>query len=331
MIQYRSFRNTDPPALAALWNEGLPELGVVRPLTVHEFDALVIAKPEFDPEGLIVAERAGGPVAYAHAGFGPVAPEGPSQRLDYELGTIAMLVIAPGQADDELERGLVLAAERYLRRRGAKVIYAGGRYPVNPFYWGLYGGSEFSGILSAHVAFHRAVTMMGYESVSRSLLLEAHLANAEPRDPRLALLRRQVRFEIVEDVLPAGWWESQAIGLFRPTRFRLLDRGSSGEIAHAKTWDIACGSGVGDGRPRTGLIDVEVTPAFRRKGFGRLLLTEVFRYARQQMTDILSVQTTETNQAARGLYAALGFEPVEVATLFRLPAELSARSLVEEP
>jgi ribosomal protein S18 acetylase RimI-like enzyme len=331
VTQYRPFRNTDPPALVEIWNQGLPELGVVKPLTVHEFDALIVAKEGFEVDGLIVAERDGAPVAFIHAGFGPAQPEGPSHRLDHDLGTIAMLVVAPGRADAEIERALVLAAERYLRSRGAKVLYAGGQFPVNPFYWGLYGASEFAGILSAHVAFERAVTAAGYESVARSLVLELDLSNPESRDPRIALLRRQVRIEIVEDVLPSGWWEAQAIGLFRPTRFRLLGRNDGVEIAHAKTWDIACGFGVGDGRPRAGLIDVEVAPEFRRKGFGRLLLTEVFRHARQQLTEIVTVQTAETNEAARGLYEALGFEPVEVASLFRLPAELNARSVANGP
>ncbi|MBX6316617.1 MAG: GNAT family N-acetyltransferase, partial [Isosphaeraceae bacterium] len=140
MTRFRPFRNGDPPALVDLWNRGLPDRGVVRPLTVHEFDALVMGKLHFEAAGLIVAEREGRVLGYAHAGFGPEQPHGPSHRLDTQMGTVGMLITEPGLDDPDLERGLFLAAERYLRRRGAAVIYAGGQYPLNPFYWGLYGG-----------------------------------------------------------------------------------------------------------------------------------------------------------------------------------------------
>ena len=71
------------------------------------------------------------------------------------MGAIAMLVTEPDEEDPELDQGLLLEAERYLRGRGAQVIYAGGQSPLNPFYWGLYGGSEFAGILGTHVRFLR--------------------------------------------------------------------------------------------------------------------------------------------------------------------------------
>ena len=55
MIRLRSFRNGDPPALADLWNRGLPERAVVRPLSAHEFDTMVFTRLTFEPEGLVVA------------------------------------------------------------------------------------------------------------------------------------------------------------------------------------------------------------------------------------------------------------------------------------
>jgi ribosomal protein S18 acetylase RimI-like enzyme len=326
VTRFRPFRNTDPPALADLWNRGLPERGVVRPLTVHEFDALVMGKLPFERAGLIVAEREGRILGFAHAGFAPLQPQGPSHRLDHELGTVAMMVLEPGLDDIEIEQGLWREAERYLRARGASVFYAGGQYPLNPFYWGIYGSSEFSGILGEHAAFHRAARRAGYAPAATTVLLEADLANPEPRDPRALLLRRQARLELIEDSLPEGWWQSLAIGLFRPTRFQLVNRADGRPIATATTWDIACGFGIGDGRPRTALIGLEVVPEQRRKGYARLLVTEIFRHSREQLAEVLCVQTSESNTPALNLYASLGFEPVETATLYRLPAGLSERS-----
>lgn len=321
VTRFRPYRNTDSPALAELWNHGLPERGVVRPLSAHEFDALVMGKLPFDRHGLIVAERDDRIVGFAHAGFGPTQEAGPSHQLDRSLGTVAMLVVEPDGEDPEIEDRLFEEAERYLRQQGAEVLYAGGRHPLDPFYWGLYGQSEFAGVLGAHDAFQRAARRRGYQPAAVAVLLEVDLVRPIPPDPRAILLRRQVRFEPSDDSLPESWWQSLAIGLFRPSRFALFDRGSDDPIAHATTWDIACGFGFGDGRPRTALIGLEVVPARRRQGYGRLLVTEIARHCRDQMTEVLCAQTDETNQPALDLYASLGFEAVEHATLFRRPAD----------
>jgi ribosomal protein S18 acetylase RimI-like enzyme len=319
LIRYRPFRNADPPALAGLWNRGLPPLGVAVPLGPHEFDAMVADKPTFDPAGLIVAEDAEGrAVGFVHAGFGP-AGEGERPRgEDAELGAIAMLVVEPDRDNEELERGLIAAAEAYLRSRGATVIYAGGQAPVNPFYWGIYGGSEFAGVLSSHVAFARAALRSGYEPAANTVLLQADLARAEPRDPKGVILRRQTRMEVVDDEVADGWWEAAAIGPFRPTIYRLLARDSDRELARASTWEMA-GFGRMDGRVHLGLYAVEVAPEVRRQGYGRHLIGEIMRKARSQWNEVIDVQTRATNLPALALYESLGFARVETATLYRRP------------
>jgi ribosomal protein S18 acetylase RimI-like enzyme len=328
VTRFRPFRNDDPPVLVDLWNRGLPEYGVACPLSAHEFDTLVIGKLHFEAAGLVVAERDGTVVGFAHAGFGPAQPAGPTHQLDLELGTVAVLVLEPHLDDPELERGLILAAERYLRRRGASVFYAGGQAPLNPFYWGLYGGSEFSGVLATDQAFNRAVERAGYQPAATSVLLEADLSRPDVRDPRAALLRRQTRLEVTEDALLVRWWDALAIGLFHPTTFQLLDRSSGRVLARATTWDMTGFERI-DGRIRIGLVAVEVETEHRRKGYGRFLVAEILRYAREQSAEAVSVQTAATNAPALALYDALGFAPVETATLFRLPAELASRSLDE--
>jgi ribosomal protein S18 acetylase RimI-like enzyme len=319
VIRYRPFRNPDPPALARLWNRGLPALGVALPLASHEFDAMVVDKPTFDPAGLIVAEEDDGrPIGFVHAGFGP-AGEGDRPRADdRELGTIAMFVVEPGRDDEALDRGLFEAAEAYLRSRGARVIYAGGQAPLNPFYWGIYGGSEFAGILSSHVSFHRAAQRSGYVPASNTVLLQADLSVPEPRDPKAVILRRQTRIEVADDETPADWWDSAAIGAFRPTVYRLFTKDGGRELAHASTWEMAA-FGRNDGRVHLGLHAVEVAPDARRQGFGRHLVGEIIRKARSQWNEVINVQTRSTNLPALGLYEAMGFVRVETSTLYRRP------------
>jgi len=328
VTRFRAFRNGDPPALADLWNRGLPFPGVVRPLSPHDFDALVMGKLHFESAGFIVAEHEGKVAGFAHAGFGPVEPGGPSHRLCFEMGTVGMLVVEPALNDPAIEAGLLVEAERYLKARGASVVYAGGQYPVNPFYWGLYGSSEWAGILSAHKVFHSAVKRAGYEAVSTTVLMEADLAGPEHRDPRAPLIRRQARVEIREDLVLPRWWDELAIGAFHATDFRLVGRGDDKEVARATTWDMDA-LGYGHGRRCVGLVALEVNPAYRRRGFGRHLVGEILRHGKEQLAGLVAVQTSATNRPAVGLYESLGFRGVDTATLYRLPVGQGFRQVGE--
>ena len=84
--------------------------------------------------------------------------------------------------------------------------------------------------------------------------------------------------------------------------------------------------GRGDGRTRTGLSGVEVSSSHRRKGYGRYLVSEVIRWAREHAWALVEVQTLATNQPALALYQTLGFVPIDQSTVYRLPAGLLDRS-----
>jgi ribosomal protein S18 acetylase RimI-like enzyme len=320
VTRFRSFCNFDPPGLVKLWNQALPDTGVARPLRVHELDSHVLGKITFDASGLIVAERDGRILGFVHAGFGPDFPIEKTRPLElsHELGTIAMLLIEPGVDEPQLASDLLAAAERYLQGRGAKVLYAGGLFPLNPFYWGVYGGSEGSGVLSGHRSFHSALVDRGYEPAGTTVLLEADLSVPEPRDCRAVLIRRQTQVEFLDDALPPQWWQNLALGELQTSEVRLISRPDGAPIAHAQTWDMGW-FGRRDGRPRIGLIDIEVATEHRRKGYGRFLVSEVFRRARQNLIQVVAVGTSAVNGPALALYSSLGFQPVDQATIYRLP------------
>jgi ribosomal protein S18 acetylase RimI-like enzyme len=322
VTRFRSFRNTDPPALARLWNRAIPETGTARPLRAHEFDSHALGRVVFDAAGLIVAESEGRIVGFVHAGFGPDAPIDSTRplELNHEMGTVAMLIVEPELDDGDLVAGLIAEAEHYLRKRGAKVVYAGGMFPLNPFYWGIYGGTEGCGVLSAHQPFHSALAERGYQPAGITVLLEADLNVPEPRDPRGVLVRRQTQVEFQDDALPADWWQCLALGDFQLLTVRLVSRSDGSLLGQAQAWDMSW-FGRGDSRSRIGLLSLEVPAAHRRKGYGRFLVSEIFRRARENHVDLIAVQTAATNGPALALYATLGFQRVEEATCFRLRAE----------
>jgi ribosomal protein S18 acetylase RimI-like enzyme len=327
VIHFRPFRNSDPPALVKLWNQSVPEHSCARPLLVHELDDHAFGTAYFDRAGLIVAERDGRAVGFVHAGFGPDQPEGGRPlALSPEMGVVAVVAVEPAPDAQQVAEALVIEAERYLRGRGAKVLYGGGQFPLNPFYWGLYGGSEASGVPTSHDRFTLALTALGYEPISTTVHLRHDLDQEEPRDPKALLLRRQSTVDFDEDPVPSNWWENLALSELRLTHVRLASRADGSEIARASTWDMTW-FGRLDGRTRIGVYGVEVAPDHRGKGFGRFLLAEILRHARESGFERAEVQTLADNQAALSLYQSLGFEPVEQSTVFRLPAPFPDRSL----
>ena len=126
--------------------------------------------------------------------------------------------------------------------------------------------------------------------------------------------------------MPGSWWESLALGDFHPTIVRLTSKSDEEEIARAGMWDMSWFSRV-DGLARIGIIHFEVEPCHRRNGFGRFLIAEMLRSAREQMFAVAQLQTNATNQAALALYVSSGFQPIDEATLYRLPANWMDRQI----
>ncbi len=69
---------------------------------------------------------------------------------------------------------------------------------------------------------------------------------------------------------------------------------------------IACGLGVRDGE-MVGLFDLITAPTHRNRGHGRALLEAMLGWAAGRGARTAYLQVTESNGAARHLYASLGF------------------------
>ena len=312
MIEYRSFRNADPPELVRLWNAAV-EGRAARPIQVDALESAVFSKLYFDPRGLLLAIESGRPVGFAHGGFGC---DQAGDRLDRSLGVVSAVLVHPKHRRHGIGRELVRHVEHYLTQSGAQVIYAGGMNPVNPFYLGVYGGSELPGFLHSSPSAKPFVEACGYRRADECLVLTSSLTTMRDfPDPRFVRIRRTTLFE--EDCLPKNtWWWASTMGPFDQRRFRVLSREDGHQLAEATAWDMVYLSRTLGART-AGLVGVEVAEDVRGQGFGKFLVAEVLARLREHYFAAVEVQTMERNQTAIELYRSLGFEEIDRGTIYR--------------
>jgi ribosomal protein S18 acetylase RimI-like enzyme len=318
VFQYRTFRNTDPPALARVWNQALPARGAVPLPTSSPLEQFVFSKPYFDPAGLVLAEEGDRLVGFAHAGFGPNADE---SALSTATGVICMVAVIPSHRRRGVGSELLRRGEDYLRQRGAQAITAGGVFPFNPFYFGLYGGSESAGFLESNatagpfLARHKYRAVQTYKVLHRSLRGSVNVA-----DGRFAALRRRCEFRVEARTGPGTWWREAVLGPLELHDFRLEEKATGQPLARATVWEME-GFSRAWNEPSVGLVEVEVAPGQRRQGLAKFLLAQTCRYLQDQYFTMIEVQTPESNEAAVKLYHCLGFQPVDTGHVYRRESE----------
>lgn len=314
MLTYRTFQNTDPPVLAELWRSRVGQTGLLEPVSPDLLEQLVFAKLYFDYDGLIVARDDGRPVGFAHAGFGP---NDAADGISTELGVVCLLLVRPDCAVGEVSAGLLERCEQYLRDRGAKVIYGGGIQPLNPFYLGLYGGSELPGVMHSDQVARDLFDSHGYREIDRTLCLRRELDDFQAVIDRQQMqIRRRMIVEVTDDMPTRSWWEACTMGGFDLTQFELIPRGGGPAIARAVFRSMEASGSVGVVRA-AGLIELSVDRAHRRKGLSIFLLSEAFRQFIRQGVMLVEAQAMQHNAIALAMYHKLGFQQVGQGSVFR--------------
>ncbi len=289
----------------------------MQPATPMLFEQLIYSKPYFDPVGLIVGLYNDIPVGFAHAGFGANDEQ---TALSTDIGTTYQLMVRGDHRDGPLANELLAHSEDYLRRGGAKVIYAGGVRPLNAFYLGLYGGSELPGILAADASFHAACQQRGYRPIDRVQILQLDLASFRaPITRNQRQLRREVTLEETPSPPSHSWWETCTTGAFERIRFSLTRPGHHEPLADVWFWDIEPLS-TAWGRPTAGMFDLHVLATERRRGLATFLLSEAFERLRSRGILLVEAQTMEQNAPAIAAYNKLGFRQIDEGVIYRKDA-----------
>jgi ribosomal protein S18 acetylase RimI-like enzyme len=318
VIQYRRFRNSDPPQLVEVWNDAFTGRGAVRLHYSSTLERFAFSKLFFDPDGLIVAEEDGRVVGFAHAGFGST---GDGKALDLQAGVVCALAVSPSHRRRGIGTELLKHSESYLHSRGAKRIHAGPMSPLDPFYFGTYGGSQLPGFLESDSATETFLTRRGYQLSKSVRVLQRRLSEPiKVFDARF--IKHRQRYELCEDVVSrlGSWWQYNRFNGLEPRVFGLLDKNTGEYAAQAVYWEMEDFS-LRWNVPAVGVVDWFVRPEVRRQGIGRFLIVHLVRKAQEENLEVMEIQLSSENQAANRLCQGLGFVQVDVGKMYEKSAE----------
>lgn len=331
-MTFREYRDGDAEAIAELWNVATEGVYVRRPITGELYQQLVVSKEIFDPQGLILAWHGEALVGLVHCGFGP-AREG--DRLDYAWGVISALIVHPVHRRRGLGRRLAGKGIRYLRGKGSQEIRAMAMWPLTPFYVGLYGGSEISGLSHRLDGAHRFFAHLGFERELDNVIMRRDLAQEiAVGDDRLRQLAQEVRVGLaLEDAETFGpwqpryvqppfqkavtpflwhrqtvWWSHQVHHPITTWPVYLIRNGKV--IATCSYWDME-GFEPRPGERIAGVGGVGTPEELRRGGLGTLAMLAACDLLRAKGFRWVELQTGGNNIPARGLYKKVGFQEVD--------------------
>lgn len=306
MIHYRAFRNIDPPRLAEVWNQAFANRGAVQMRTSTPLERFVLSKPTFDPAGLILAEdEQGRCIGWVHAGSAP------HRAGKSDEGVICVLGVLPSHRKQGVGAELLLRAEAYLKERGAKTIYAGALSPRNPFYLGLYGGSECPGFLDSDSFAAPFFLKHGYALHEATAVFDRSLEQLpKPNDARVSILRAKYDIQVGPPRKLDDFWQECTTGCIDPVAFIVEDKKTKKIVGRALVWEME-GFSFRWGKPSIGILGFEILPEHRKQGVGKLLLGAILRQGQEGFFELVEVQASESCVAAVTFLESYGFRKVD--------------------
>jgi ribosomal protein S18 acetylase RimI-like enzyme len=314
VLHYRTFRNTDPPGLVEVWNAALTGRSAVRLRHSLPLEQLVFSKPYFDAAGLIVAADEAGIAGFAHAGFGANAGGSALATAD---GVTCLVAVHPRHQRRGVGSDLLRRCEAYLLDRGARSLHAGPLPPLNPFYFGLYGGSSTPGFLLGDKAAGPFLARHGYQVDRSCQVLQRRLdASVTVADGRFAGLRRRFDFKGGPRRGVVSWWGEAVLGPIELFEVVLEEKATGHVAASAAYWEMDDFGRSWNENP-VGLVELEVRQDLRRQGLARFLLSQTLRYLQDQFYSLIEVQVPAENAAAQVLFRGLGFAVIDTGHGYR--------------
>ena len=305
MIQFRPFRNTDPPHLVEIWRQQHRFPSLASTVSVSILEDTIFSKPYFEAAGMILALDGDQPLGFIHAGY---ATDAEGNDLDKAAGVISQLRVVPGETAEQASDGLMKAAIDYLKVGGAENVYFGSKFPWCPFYMGLYGGSRVPGVAESDEQAAAACDKFGFKDIMEIVVFRRSLVGFRTVvDRRRMKVRRAYQIRADADPSLQSWSEACTMGKNLRMRFSLIDRRDDSVRGSVSYWDmepLANSWGV----TAMGMYNLNVDDAARREGLATFLVGESVRHLASQSFGMIEAQTTATNEPTCGLLEKLGFE-----------------------
>jgi ribosomal protein S18 acetylase RimI-like enzyme len=212
---------------------------------------------------------------------------------------------------------LLRRAESYLSSYGATTLYAGQMHPLNPFYFGLYGGSDSPGFLASDGTAAPFLEFHGYRLHDSCFVFQRNLTKAiNVVDGRFPALRRRYQLRVISQTGPGNWWQECSIGLQEMLEIRLEEVDSGIPVGNVEVWEME-GFKWRWGMPAAGILNLVVQDNLRCQGVGKFLLTSLLRYLQEQFFGLVEVQVMERNQPAIKTFLSIGFEQVDTGHVYK--------------
>lgn len=314
LIHYRTFLNTDPPGLAEVWNDALTGRAAVYVGTPALLEFFLFAKTYFDPAGLVVAHDGNDLVGFAHAGFGSSES---GTKLSTVHGVTWIVAVRPDFRRRGIGSELLRRSEQYLIQRGARELFFGAQAPLNPFGFGLYGGSNSPGVFDTEPEARPFLEHHGYVSHRTCRVWQRRIdGGIGVADGRFAALRAKYDFRARPRGPVGSWWIEAVRSPIDPMEFRLEEKGTGRLAASVTAWEMETFSRTWN-EAVYGFLELEVRPDLRRQGLAKLLLAQSFRFLQDQFFSLVEAQTPEDDTASQGIFRSLGFEAGDVGRQYR--------------
>lgn len=300
----------------ALWHASRLSRGAAGGFSCDAFELLNFAQRYFDRDGLILAvdEETKDVVGMVHAGFGPNEAH---SDIDHGVGVICLVLVRPDFRRLGVGRELVRRAEEYLTSRGAETLFAGPAAPFDPFYVGLYGGSQPSGFLESDPDAAPFATAVGYEPVERFAVMQRDLQSGrDPMSFKVVTIRRKTELGMAGAPENPTWWWMTRYGRLDSLRFLLVPKTGGAPLAGVTVLGLDLYLPKWQERV-IGLTDLTVPEDQRRKGYGQALLLELSKRLREELVNKLEAHVSESNPSAIRVFETSGFSRVDTGVVYR--------------
>ncbi|HEX4610620.1 MAG TPA: GNAT family N-acetyltransferase, partial [Urbifossiella sp.] len=274
-------------------------------------------------------EETGRVEGYALAGFAPT-PE--LTALSFAEGVVCSVAVRPSGRRKGIGRGLVVACEEYLIRKGARTLRAGPVWPQCPFGFGLYGGTNAPGFLASDPDAAPFFQALGYAPAGQTLVFQKKLDQPLAlADARFGMLRRRYETQVLRAAAVQSWWHDAVWGTLEPVEFRLVDKlANNFPAARAIVWELE-GYGWRWGTPSAGILDVQVRPDLRRQGMAKLLVSQVLRFLQDQFFGVCEFHAPADRADLVSLSRTATMEQVDVGTTYLKPVPESQQVPLTRP